>query len=156
MSIRGLEIRLAYTRDKLAHTIDPSQEFVCEWMIHAERQGLADYEAGRRNPPALFVDVPELLSHWEDGQAQGQEDARYAEYLAEPHPVWFGEWSMDLDGTTEVRAVVFQSKDGFHAGREVSHRGGDCGSPSYGEPLPTEEEAIQAAEELVEEWHQQD
>ncbi len=63
-----------------------------------------------------------------------------------------GEWQSDLDGVSETRWLVGKSPEGFHAGLEVSHQGGDCEprwSPAYG----TSEKAQREAIELDNKWH---
>ena len=61
---------------------------------------------------------------------------------------YLGEWRSVLDGRCELRGVVWQSAAGFHPAIETStyNRVSD---PPYGNPVPTLNAAIAAAEKLV-------
>ncbi|MBW8833008.1 MAG: hypothetical protein JF606_27205 [Burkholderiales bacterium] len=109
--------------------------------------------ADRESVPALLADEEWLVLGFRYGCEQAAQQEEY--FALHPPTVWFGDWSIDLDGVYETRASVAQSNEGFLPGLEVSRLGGDCES-SYGNPVPTLAQAIAIAEARVAKWHQDD
>jgi hypothetical protein len=129
----------------IAGNADAAGDYLTEAQISAMDSGIAAFHADAELPH-LLADVPVLTAEWNNAWDGAAEDhARGA-------TVWIGTWSSDLDGLRETRASVLKRTEGFCPGLEVSYQGGDC-EPSYGDALPTLEEAISAAEKRESDWH---
>lgn len=113
--------------------------------LHAYLSGMEACIA-RRAMTLLFAGVPALEKAWQAGYSETEErcDA--------PCAVWTGDWLSDMDGLRETRPSVSKVEGGYCPGLEVSYQGGDC-EPRYRDPLPTLQEAIDAAEEWESAWH---
>jgi len=55
------------------------------------------------------------------------------------------EWQASLDGATETRTSFGTSDRGHHYALEVSHLGGDAGSPAWSRPFRTADQAERVA-----------
>ena len=71
IKIRGLDIRVAYTKAKLNFYLTNSvgaEEAKWEALFEAQQQGYSDHRDGLCNP-LMFADEPELVNAWKSGQA---------------------------------------------------------------------------------------
>ena len=69
--IRGLDIRVAYTKAKLDFYLTNSvgaEEAKWEALFEAQQQGYSDHRDGLCDNPLMFADEPELVNAWNSGQ----------------------------------------------------------------------------------------
>lgn len=146
----GLRCMLA-----MARVMEPF-DLECSLVLRDRAEDLASTAGENAAPdedmPALISDDEDLAKAFDGGRDQAD---MWRNYLnLHPSAVWCDTWSMDLDGLNETRASVAKSADGFLPALEVSHRGGDC-EPTFGDALPTLEQAIKRAKAFEQEWHRQ-
>lgn len=146
-----LGARVALALSRVLAPLDPARSI--ELRNHAQDLAVAvgEKEGDPEQVPVILADDEWLVQGFKYGCEQA---ARWAAHFeAHPPTVWHGDWMMDLDGTHGTRASVSKSSDGFLPGLEVSRLGGDC-EPTYGDPVPTLEKAVEIAETRESKWHQ--
>jgi len=70
MHMRGLDARVSIARSRIVAITDKeaAEDLFVDSMFKAQSDGYRDYQAGRFDPPHLFLDERELTVAWHDGQ----------------------------------------------------------------------------------------